>query len=187
MNSKEQLVRSAFESYPAVRYRVRKLNFVSFYYKKLGAKSQFDDNLGPGQKEDEERSRPRKRHFDVDRSWTQYGKLSGEENARLGLRDREPARQHVTVKTAPQDQQQVQQAEDFHQLAKLVRSINSPDEKTRQEPGYHGDQKGIKIVQRRAAVCDNIERQLVNENGISLRKLRKYLIVGNNLQELNLV
>lgn len=183
MNSKEQLVRSAFESYPAVRYRVRKLNFVSFYYKKLGAKSQFDDNLGPGQKEDEERNRPRTRHFDVDLN----GKLSGEENARLGLRDREPARQRVTEKTASQDQQQVQQAEDFHQLAKLVRSIKSPDEKTRQEPGCHGDQKGIKIVQRRAAVCDNIERQLVNENGISLRKLRKYLIVGNNLQELNLV
>lgn len=187
MNSKEQLVGNAFEGYPAVPYRVRKLNFVSIYYKRLGANSQFDDNLGPGKRENEERGRPRTRHFDVDRSCTQYGKLSGEENARLGLRDREPACQHVTAKAAPQDQQQVQQAEDFQQLAKLVRSIKSPDENTRQEPGCHGDQKGIKIVQRRAAVCENIERQLVNENGISLRKLRKYLIIGNNLQELNLV
>lgn len=160
----------------------------AFYDKRLGTNSQFDDMLGPaGQREAEEKCRPRRRHFNVDSSRAKYAKLSKEENGRLGLRDRNLARQHETAKTVPQDQRQVQQVEDFHELTKLIRSIKFPDEKTLQEPGCHGDQKGIKIVRRRAAVCDNIERQLVNENGISLRKLRKYLIIGNNLQELNLV
>lgn len=44
-----------------------------------------------------------------------------------------------------------------------------------------------KLGVRRSAVCDNIERQLLNSKGISLRKLRKFLVVDNILHEVNLL
>lgn len=40
---------------------------------------------------------------------------------------------------------------------------------------------------RRQAVCENIEREIVDERGISLRKLRKYMILELILREVNLL
>lgn len=55
-------------------------------------------------------------------------------------------------------------------------------------PSWQNNEKATeKLTQRRTAVCDNIERQLMNQSGISLRTLRKYLVVGEILKEVNLL
>lgn len=40
---------------------------------------------------------------------------------------------------------------------------------------------------RRQAVCEKIEREMLDERGISLRKLRKYMILELILREVNLL
>lgn len=40
---------------------------------------------------------------------------------------------------------------------------------------------------RRQAVCERIEREMVDERGVSLRKLRKYMILELILREVNLL
>lgn len=40
---------------------------------------------------------------------------------------------------------------------------------------------------RRQAVCERIEREMFDERGISLRKLRKYMILELILREVNLL
>lgn len=55
-------------------------------------------------------------------------------------------------------------------------------------PSWKGNEMAIaKLSQRRTAVCDNIERELTNQSGISLRKMRKYLVVTEILKEVNLL
>ena len=57
-----------------------------------------------------------------------------------------------------------------------------------QMPSWNDNRKAKeKLGVRRSAVCDNIERQLLNNKGISLRKLRKFLVVDNILHEVNLL
>ena len=44
-----------------------------------------------------------------------------------------------------------------------------------------------KLSQRRFAVCDKIEKELLNQYGISLRNLRKYMVIDEILKEVNLL
>ena len=44
-----------------------------------------------------------------------------------------------------------------------------------------------KLAQRRSAVCDKIEKELLNQYGISLRNLRKYMVIDEILKEVNLL
>ena len=44
-----------------------------------------------------------------------------------------------------------------------------------------------KLSQRRFAVCDQIEKELLNQYGISLRNLRKYMVIDEILKEVNLL
>lgn len=55
-------------------------------------------------------------------------------------------------------------------------------------PSWKNNEMAIaKLSQRRTAVCDNIERELTNQSGVSLRKMRKYLVVSEILKEVNLL
>ena len=44
-----------------------------------------------------------------------------------------------------------------------------------------------KLSQRRSAVCDKIEKELLNQYGNSLRNLRKYMVIDEILKEANLL
>ena len=44
-----------------------------------------------------------------------------------------------------------------------------------------------KLTQRRSAVCDKIEKELLNQYGISLRNMRKYLVIDEILKEVDLL
>lgn len=55
-------------------------------------------------------------------------------------------------------------------------------------PSWRGDEIVIaKLSQRRFAVCDKIEKELLNQYGISLRNLRKYMVIDEILKEVNLL
>jgi len=55
-------------------------------------------------------------------------------------------------------------------------------------PSWQDDEKvRAKLTQRRTAVCDKIEKELLNQYGMSLRKLRKCIVVEEILKEVNLL
>ena len=88
----------------------------------------------------------------------------------------------IEVKKAPRQQKSVQkQTTSSLQVTTVHREVC-------RVPSWQNNEKATeKLTQRRTAVCDNIERQLMNQSGISLRKLRKYLVVEEILKEVNLL
>lgn len=211
MNSKVQLVKSAFENHPVFRYLARKFNLESLYYENLSLYDDFDDifqEQSPRQRDN--RLRSKRRQVNVGSSMVQCSsKLSLEEILELGITGERqvhvlvppetPGKSILTLNSAPQVKDR-QPSQHDDKPVKLVSSTTPLDrnsieneadasmsDQPCQMPGLHGDQNDEKIVQRRTAVCDNIERQLVDDRGISLRQLRKHLVVGNNLKDLSLV
>lgn len=55
-------------------------------------------------------------------------------------------------------------------------------------PSWRDDERvRAKLSQRRFAVCDKIEKELLNQYGNSLRNLRKYMVIDVILREVNLL
>ena len=55
-------------------------------------------------------------------------------------------------------------------------------------PSWQDDETvRAKLAQRRSAVCDKIEKEVLNQYGISLRNMRKYLVIDEILKEANLL
>ena len=146
-----------------------------------------------------------------------YCKLSSEEDLEPAFAVRKPVEEKIKTcekpaqqvqrpKSAYQEDTDRKTASKCKQAPNLVQQLkqiqtqgqggkaNRPEEegnlhrKLCQTPSWRDDEKARqKFGQRRTAVCDNIERQLVNDNGVSLRNLRKYMVVEYALQEVSLL
>ena len=174
MISKVQFLKSVFASHPTVRYLQRKLNQESSCYDKL---CQYEDDS-----DDQTESPPQQKKITnlqdskLKSVCFNYSKLSCDENSDPVLEAKKPAQQVKKVRKPAQQATAVQQP---------AQQVHPPLYRT---PSWEDNQRAIaKFVQRRTAVCDNIERQLTNDNGVSLRKLRKYMVVESVLHDVNLL
>lgn len=177
MISKVQLLKSVFDSHPTVRYLQRKLNQGSSRYKTLcQCDEDSDDQI---ESPPQHRKRTKSKDLKLKSVCFNYSKLPCDENSDPVVGAKKPAQQ---VEKA---QKPAQQTTTVQQPAYQVQQVHRPLCKT---PSWEDNQRAIeKFVQRRTAVCDNIERQLTNDNGVSLRKLRKFMVVENVLHEVNLL
>ena len=201
MISKVQLFKSVLDSHPTVRYLQKKFNLEGCRYKQLPCDDDFEDIM--------EAKRPPRREkliqdqtkkLQSNRRCFNYRKLSGDENSDPLLEVKKPARQIKTVQNPAQQatvtvQKPVQQEKPVCKPAQQGRTAQQESLTTVQThrplcqmPSWQHNQRATeKLVLRRTAVCDNIERQLMNDHGISLRKLRKFIVVEHVLHEVNLL
>lgn len=88
-----------------------------------------------------------------------------------------PCHDDMEVKKEPQMKKPVQK-----------KNLNPNHREVCRVPSWQGNEAVIaKLSQRRSAVCDKIEKELLNQYGISLRNLRKYMVVEEILKEVNLL
>lgn len=207
MISKVQLLKSTFHSHPSVRFLQRKLNLDGCRYDQLSCDDDFDD-FSEDKRPRQQEKRFRSKTWLLNKPWyNQYSKLSCNENSNPVLENKKPVQQSKTgqksnVKAGKQGEtvekqaQQVKAGEKPVQQGKTVQnqaqrgqtSVATVHRSLCYMPSWQEDQKARdKLVQRRTAVCDNIERQLMNDHGISLRKLRKCMVVENVLKEVSLL
>ena len=84
---------------------------------------------------------------------------------------------------------------DNHEVKKKPRSMKSAQKEGQSAkpplervPSWRGSKVAKeRLSQRRSAVCDNIEKQLRDQYGISLRNLRKGLVIDEVLREYDLI
>ena len=214
MISKMNLLKSVIDSHPTVRFLQRKFNQEGYRYSQLSCDDGFDEYSEVIRSPRQER---RTNSKDLNKGCFNYMKLPGGENLDPFLGVKKPVHHaktvHKTVQEVKKVERPIQQDKTNHNWAQEVKidqkqaqqveTVQNPGQQgeTAQEgtsapvhrplcnmPSWQGNQRAReKFVQRRTAVCDNIERQLTNENGTSLRKLRKYMVVENVLQEVNLL
>lgn len=208
MISKVQLLKSTFDNHPSVRFLQRKLNLDGCRYDQLSCNDDFDD-FSEDKRPRQQEKRFQSKTWLLNKPWyNQYSKLSCNENSNPVLENKKPVQQSTTpgqqsnVKAGKQKETVQKQAQQVRAGQKSVQQGNTIQNQAQwgqtsvanvhrslcYTPSWQEDQKARdKFVQRRTAVCDNIERQLMNDHGISLRKLRKCMVVENVLKEVSLL
>ena len=188
MISKVQLLKSAIDSHPSVRFLQRKLNLDGLRYDQLSCDDDFDDFSEDKRRQQQEKRFQSKRWLLNKPCYSHYSKLSVLENKTPVLQSK--TGQTSNVKSGEKAQKQVQQVREIQKPVRRGKTSvgNNVHRPVCYVPSWKDDQKAMdKFVQRRTAVCDNIERQLMNDHGISLRKLRKCIVVENVLKEVSLL
>lgn len=207
MTTKVQLLKSLINNNPTVRLLQRKLD--GLHYDKLFCNDDYDDVFEVEKSLlEEQRIEDKNRPYmlNTKRFLNQYSKLASEEDLEPAFAVRKTVEKKIETREKPAQQVQIPksayQGDTDKKTARKCKQVLNPAQgkanrseeegnrhtKLCQTPSWRDDEKArLKFSQRRTAVCDNIERQLVNDNGVSLRKLRKYMVVENVLREVSLL